>query len=207
MSDIKNEQEEFWAGDFGDQYIDRNKSDKLLAANLKMFARIFSNTQAMNSIAEYGCNVGMNLKAIRKLLPTCKLRGVEINQSAVDILKKNQPYVDVSQKSILDKDSHKVDLTFTKGVLIHIHPENLDKIYNNLYCNSDQYILVAEYYNPNPVTLSYRGFENKLFKRDFAGDLLDRYSDLKLVDYGFFYHRDKFFPQDDISWFLLSKTK
>lgn len=207
MNDIKNEQEEFWAGEFGDEYIDRNKSEKLLAANLKMFAQIFSNIQEINSIAEYGCNIGMNFTAIRQLLPNCKLRGIEINESAVKSLQNNQPDVDVSQKSILDSDNHKVDLTFTKGVLIHIHPENLHKIYHNLYSNSKQYILVAEYYNPNPVAISYRGFENKLFKRDFAGDLLDRYSDLALVDYGFFYHRDKIFPQDDISWFLLSKTK
>ena len=26
MNDIKNEQEEFWAGEFGDEYIDRNKA-------------------------------------------------------------------------------------------------------------------------------------------------------------------------------------
>jgi spore coat polysaccharide biosynthesis protein SpsF len=27
-----------------------------------------------------------------------------------------------------------------------------------------------------------------------------------LVDYGFAYHRDPAFPQDDITWFLLEKT-
>ena len=69
MNDIKNEQEEFWAGEFGDEYIDRNKNDKLLAANLKMFAKIFSNIQEINSISEYGCNIGMNFTAIRQLLP------------------------------------------------------------------------------------------------------------------------------------------
>ena len=30
---FKTEQEEFWAGDFGIEYIDRNKGDKLLASN------------------------------------------------------------------------------------------------------------------------------------------------------------------------------
>jgi spore coat polysaccharide biosynthesis protein SpsF len=43
-----------------------------------------------------------------------------------------------------------------------------------------------------------------LFKRDFAGEMLDKYADLKLCDYGFVYHREKF-SQDDISWFLLEK--
>ena len=64
---------------------------------------------------------------------------------------------------------------------------------------------VAEYYNPSPVELPYRGHEGKLFKRDFAGELMDRHSTLTLVDYGFAYHRDNCFPQDDLTWFLLEK--
>ena len=28
---------------------------------------------------------------------------------------------------------------------------------------------------------------------------------LKLIDYGFIYHRDNSFPKDDITWFLLEK--
>jgi hypothetical protein len=35
---------------------------------------------------------------------------------------------------------------------------------------------------------------------------LDRYPDLDLVDYGFVYHRDPLFPQDDMTWFLLQRT-
>jgi spore coat polysaccharide biosynthesis protein SpsF len=46
-----------------------------------------------------------------------------------------------------------------------------------------------------------------LFKRDFAGELLDRFSDLRLIDYGFVYRRDTHFPLDDISWFLFEKTQ
>ncbi|HND74014.1 MAG TPA: hypothetical protein PKW10_06205, partial [Saprospiraceae bacterium] len=68
------------------------------------------------------------------------------------------------------------------------------------------YILIAEYYNPSPVTLNYRGHSNRLFKRDFAGDMLDQYPDLRLIDYGFCYRRDNLFPQDDITWFMLEKS-
>ena len=147
----------------------------------------------------------MNFHAIKRLLPGCKLRGIEINKEAVNILNKEQPWVDVITRSILEKDNCKVDFTFTKGVLIHVHPDNLELVYRNLYDNAIRYILIAEYYNPSPISLSYRGVENKLFKRDFAGDLLDLYSDLHLLDYGFCYHRDNLFPQDDINWFLLAK--
>jgi hypothetical protein len=50
----------------------------------------------------------------------------------------------------------------------------------------------------------YRGNQERLFKRDFAGELMDRHG-LKLVNYGFAYHRDNYHPQDDITWFLLEK--
>jgi spore coat polysaccharide biosynthesis protein SpsF len=56
------------------------------------------------------------------------------------------------------------------------------------------------------VSISYRGHSDRLFKRDFAGEMLDKYADLSLVDYGFCYKRDKAFPQDDITWFLLQKN-
>jgi pseudaminic acid biosynthesis-associated methylase len=100
---------------------------------------------------------------------------------------------------------HLYDVTFTKGVLIHINPDDLNKVYENLYNLSKRYIMVCEYYNPQPVTVSYRGNENKLFKRDFAGELIDRYG-LRLLDYGFVYHRDNYFPLDDGTWFLMEKT-
>ena len=67
--------------------------------------------------------------------------------------------------------------------------------------------MVAEYYNRSPVAIPYRGHEDRLFKRDFAGEMLDRFSDLTLIDYGFAYHRDPAFPQDDISWFLMEKGR
>jgi spore coat polysaccharide biosynthesis protein SpsF len=55
------------------------------------------------------------------------------------------------------------------------------------------------------VEVLYRGHTSKLFKRDFAGEMLDTYPDLSMVDYGFVYSRDNNFPQDDVTWFLLEK--
>lgn len=97
------------------------------------------------------------------------------------------------------------DLTFTSGVLIHINPNKLQDVYQLLYQCSKKYILVNEYYNPSPAEVSYRGHSQRLFNRDFAGELLDKYLDLELVDYGFQYHRDYNFPSDDCTWFLLKK--
>jgi hypothetical protein len=64
--------------------------------------------------------------------------------------------------------------------------------------------MVCEYYNPVPVAVPYRGNTDRLFKRDFAGEMIDRYG-LRLIDYGFVYRRDGYFPQDDVTWFLMEK--
>ena len=98
-----------------------------------------------------------------------------------------------------------MDLVLIKGVLIHIHPNELQNVYKLLYKASRKYICIAEYYNPSPVEVKYRGHEGKLFKRDFAGEIMEQFSDLELIDYGFVYHRDSNFPQDDTTWFLLEK--
>jgi spore coat polysaccharide biosynthesis protein SpsF len=74
-----------------------------------------------------------------------------------------------------------------------------------MYNLSNKYILIAEYYSRDVREINYRGNENKLFKRDFCGEIMDKYKDLKLIDYGFVYYRDNNYPLDDISWFLLKK--
>ena len=92
-----------------------------------------------------------------------------------------------------------------KGVLIHIRPDCLPKAYDVLHQATGLAIPAGEYYNPTPVSIAYRGHAHCLFKRDFCGELLDRHRDLQLIDYGFAYHRDPNFPQDDTNWFLLEK--
>ncbi len=206
------EQEKFWAGKFGTEYIDRNKSQKAIASNISLFSRALRMAGQINSCIEFGANIGLNLAALRILYPFQDQYAVEINKRAAGELRENIPENKVFEMSILDFDPINtvkwggVDLVLSKGVLIHINPDLLQEAYNKLYACAKQYILIAEYYNPKPVSISYRGHDNKLFKRDFAGELMDKFTDLTLSDYGFVYHRDLAFPQDDINWFLLEKT-
>lgn len=203
---FKTEQEKFWAGDFGNEYTIRNDSDNVVAANVSLFTKAFQNRPAPQSIIEFGANRGMNIHALKALFPNAEFTALEINSNAVEELKKIDK-VNAVNTSIFDYDvKDKYDLSLIKGVLIHINPDELPGVYKKLYESSQRYILVAEYYNPSPVTVSYRGHSDRLFKRDFAGEMLDMYKDLRLVDYGFCYHRDRAFPLDDITWFLLEKT-
>ena len=200
------EQEAFWEGDFGDQYTDRNQGSSWVAANTALFSKVLARTQPVKGVLELGPNIGLNLMALRQLLPAAKLSGVEINKKAASELHSNLPGVDLHTKSILDFQPETTwDLVFTKGVLIHINPDKLPIVYELMYRASSRYLLVCEYYNPKPAEVTYRGHAGKLFKRDFAGEMLDKFSDLSLIDYGFVYHRDANFPQDDMTWFLMGK--
>lgn len=203
---FKTEQEEFWANEFGSEYIKRNQGANSLAANLNFFASALRATSGCSSCIEFGANIGMNLRAIRLLFPEMEQHAIEINQDAVSELRQFLPASNIFHQSLLDfKPEQQWDLVVIKGVLIHINPDELENVYQLLVDSAARYLLVAEYYNPSPVALPYRGHERKLFKRDFAGEILDKYSDFRLTDYGFVYRRDSNFPQDDITWFLLER--
>lgn len=207
MSEYKTDQENFWAGQFGDEYIDRNKSDQLLASNLDYFSKSLKLASNIETVIEFGANIGMNLKALSLLRPGISLSGVEINKDAAKILEELIGEENTYLESILTfVPKKKSDLVLLKGVLIHINPDELDALYQIMYDASNKYILIGEYYNPAPVTISYRGHENRLFKRDFAGDILKKFNDVKLIDYGFAYKNDPSYPQDDITWFLMEKV-
>ena len=199
------EQEIFWAGDFGDEYISRNCSSGLLHSKIAMWSQMLRSANRVSSIKELGCNIGLNLKALNHLRPEYQLSGVEINHTAATEAQR-LGIASIKCGTITEPLSDpKADLTFTAGVLIHINPERLPIVYDNLVTLSSRYILVAEYYNPTPTEVNYRGHTERLFKRDFAGELIDSFN-LNLVDYGFWYRRDNIASEfGDMTWFLLEK--
>ena len=75
---------------------------------------------------------------------------------------------------------------------------------DELYRVSRKYIVLAEYFSVEPEERVYRGQSGLLFKRDFGGFFLDRFPDLTLVDYGFFWRRAT--GLDDLTWWALRKA-
>lgn len=205
-------QEDTWRGEFGDQYTDRNMGRT--PANRHFFRMVTSGPGIdttrhyagvrFDSALELGCGAGENLVALRQLYPGADLAGVEINHHAAAIAKERAA-CPIYEQSILDfTPTRQWHLAFTKGVLIHIPPTELERAYDVLVRASYRWVLVAEYYSPEPVEVRYRGQAGMLWKRDFAGELLERYQELSLFRYGFVYHRDPY-PQDDLTFFLLEK--
>nr|VFJ52761.1 MAG: spore coat polysaccharide biosynthesis protein SpsF [Candidatus Kentron sp. FM]VFJ57290.1 MAG: spore coat polysaccharide biosynthesis protein SpsF [Candidatus Kentron sp. FM]VFK08926.1 MAG: spore coat polysaccharide biosynthesis protein SpsF [Candidatus Kentron sp. FM] len=159
---------------------------------------------------EFGANIGLNLRALKLLYPEQNQYAVEINSDAAGELRKHLRPENVFETSILEFEPLKAsqggcELVLIKGVLIHMDPEVLEQVYARLYEATRRYLMVCEYYNPTPVSVDYRGHKNRLFKRDFCGEILDLYPSLQLIDYGFMYHRDPGFPQDDVTWFLMER--
>jgi len=205
MNMFSTEEEAFWAGEFGEDYLRRNPVDFEEPARIHLFSKILARTRGVRSALEIGANIGNNLRVLRRLMPDAELGAVEINRTAAGILEE-WGEAEVFNCSAFDFVPGRIyDLVLFSGVLIHINPGRLHEIYDVAHRACNRYICLAEYYNPTPMEVPYRGHSGRLYKRDFAGEMLERFPDLSLVDYGFVYHRDPNFPLDDITWFLLEK--
>jgi len=186
-----------WAGEFGNAYTERNKSNHF---RKYMWHKIlWSLPELPGSVLEVGANIGLNLDAIGGILPSCDLLGLEPNISA----RKQLAYKTVGDTAQeIHLGSRSVDMVFTCGVLIHIHPEELEKVCGEIYRVSDRYIVCIEYFSAKPEEIPYRGCTGLLWKRDFGGFWLDHFS-LRTVDYGFFWKRET--GLDNLTWWVFEK--
>lgn len=87
-SEFQTEQEKFWSQEFGDEYTHRNQGKNSIAGNIALFAKVFARTQKVNSLIEFGANRGLNIEAIKLLLPEVQISAIEINNVAVENLQK-----------------------------------------------------------------------------------------------------------------------
>ncbi len=201
-------QEQAWAGEHGNAYNRRAPGNE--EANYQLFRHINDHNiprdNPPKTILELGAGTGANLRAMARVWPRAHLGAVELNRQACEAIRTTTPAAMVVNASVLEVDlaPDVYDLVLTKGLLIHIHPDKLEPLYERIHSLSARWILLAEYYNPVLVNVPYRGRDDLLWKGDYAGAMLGRFPDLELVDYGFVYRRDRF-PQDDITWFLLEK--
>jgi pseudaminic acid biosynthesis-associated methylase len=147
-----------------------------------VFKKIFSNIDKNAKILELGCNVGLKLSILQKLGFT-NLTGVEINEKAFKIAKKNYPNIKFHNSSIEEFNSNgeQFDLVYTSGVLIHINPKALPEIIKKIISLSKEYIFDSEYYSDKLVEVNYRGHEETLWKQNFPQLFLNQDSKLKII--------------------------
>lgn len=201
-----NEQQNFWSNQYSDEYRRKNANFNV-EKGIKGWATMLNKATEIQTILECGCNIGRNINFLNHLLPNAKKSIIELSSEAYQFVKE-QYNIDRSFRGPIveaDFEAETFDLTFTSGVLIHIHPDDLLDNMNRLYHLSSRYILIAEYFNRTPVMIEYQGEKNKLFKSDFGKIFIHNF-EVTLVDYGFLWgeqYDDAGF--DDVTWWLFEK--
>jgi pseudaminic acid biosynthesis-associated methylase len=204
----QNDQQKFWVGDFGDEYVERSKDLNTINEIYKkqtgmtfseMYESFFENLDRNIKIIELACNVGLKLKILKEL-GFKNLYGVEINKKAYEIAKKENPDITFYNSSIEDFDSNgeKFDVVCVSGILIHIDPKNLPGIINKITSLSKKYIFGSENYSENPTEIVYRGHVDKLWKQNFANLFRELNPNLKTVKEQIIPYKNE--PLEDITY-------
>ena len=189
---MKTEQENFWSGDFGKNYTDRNsrQNDEFNiiyqawygVARTKMNQDFLGSLPKDIRILEVGCNTGMQLACLKSMGFT-SLYGIELQGYAVQKAKEYTEGINIIQGSAFDipfKDGF-FDLVFTSGVLIHIAPDNLSKVFAEMHRCSNKYVWGFEYYAEQTTSINYRGNEGFLWKANYGKLMRDQFENLSLV--------------------------
>lgn len=197
-----------WSSQFGYDYMERNDlADWKIELGVEAFRRMIGGRE-LGSILEVGSNIGLNLVYIDTLFQgKVDLHAVEPNKKAFERLQGNKINLAASWNCDgfnIPLPDASVDLVFTNGVLIHVAPEDLGRIIDEIVRVSRKYVLCSEYFSHEPEEKPYHGQSGLLFKRDFGSFYLDRHPSLKIIDYGFLWQRE-FEVFDDLNWWLFEK--
>jgi len=147
-----NLQESTWCGQFGRDYTDRctfgpEELDELYTNRfgiscMELNNRFLAGLGLENKRAlEVGCNVGNQLRVLQKMGFT-KLYGIELQEYAVEKSKSLTKGINIIQGMADDipfKDGY-FNMVFTNGVLIHISPDNINRVLDEIYRCTEEYI-------------------------------------------------------------------
>lgn len=207
-------QEAVWSSKHGFRYVVHHLSEDWKTTRVPLWAKILDQMPGIQSAAEFGCNIGANLKALHQLNGSLDLAGVEINRFAVDILQR-EGICEVQQDSAATVDfGRKFDLVFSRGVLIHIQPEDLAAVYSNLERHAGKYLVIWENFSETPC--HHDGYSERVtggrvgegyqFWRDFAGDFQKQFQSWSVVSSGVGLEIGAKPKHGDLAWTVLQRT-
>lgn len=184
-------QEQFWKGDFGKEYTDRNKWsndeewDKIYLdtwglTKLEINNKVLRDVPRDIKILEVGCNYGAQLRGLQRMGFT-NLYGVELQSYAVEESKKVYSGLNIITGSGFDLPFKNgfFDLVCTNGVLIHISPNDHSAFMKEIYRCSNKYIMGWEYYNVEIKELNYRDNQGYMWKADYSKIYQNNFPGLK----------------------------
>jgi pseudaminic acid biosynthesis-associated methylase len=190
---MNTEQMAVWKGEFGADYTERNKFPDVESFNGYFRERFGHGRDDMNDMfvsaldrqsrfLEIGANVGNQLAALQRM-GFSRLYGLEIQRVAIEASKSRWQGLDIVEGSGLDipyKDNF-ADVVFTSDVLIHISPDDLGTVMDEIYRCSRSYIWGFEYFAPELTEINYRKNQNLLWKANYCQLFCDRFDDLEVV--------------------------
>jgi pseudaminic acid biosynthesis-associated methylase len=195
--------EELWAGDFGDDYVERN-----LGAydHREPFWASMMTELRPNRVLEVGANVGGNLQWIAQHVEPGSVCGVDVNRKALELLHQRVPGVSsmwTPARELPFRDGW-FDLVFTMGVLIHQPTSTLPLVMAEMVRCSRRWVLCGEYFGEETTEVPYRGHEGALFRRDYGRQFRELFPSLRLVREGTLTKDEGW---DDVTWWLLEKAE
>ncbi len=176
---------ETWTGSFGRQYTERCTYEDEDAFNALYVRRYGISRDAINAewvgqlprdakILEVGCNIGNQLHALQRL-GFSNLYGIDVQRFAVEKSKELHRGLDIICGSAFDIPfkSDYFDLVFTNNVLIHISPNTISGVIDEMIRVTRSYVWGFEYYAPQFTEINYRGNTDLLWKADYARLFVD----------------------------------
>ena len=157
MSDFETEQERFWAGAFGDDYVNRSQG---ASSDRFTYRDVVARPSELRAD-----RIGNRVWRERWSQPEGASKpstGCGTNRSRDQRQGRSDPSrrgtIQVLEGSLLNTaPSAAADLALTCGVLIHVDPARLGTAYDQLAHGSRRYVAIAEYYNPVPTEVIYHG--------------------------------------------------
>ncbi|HVV36703.1 MAG TPA: pseudaminic acid biosynthesis-associated methylase [Acidimicrobiales bacterium] len=194
--------EALWSGDFGQQYVARNKD----AGHDRgaFWSSLLARTQA-RTVLEVGCNVGANLVHVSEHVPPVDVWGVDVNLDALGIIRSRLPQVNSGYavaRNLPFRDGW-FDLTFTVAVLIHVPEDAFALAVGELVRCARRHVLVVEYFAAETTEVNYRDQTGAFFKRDYGRLIGGLFPELTLEDSGELTKAEGF--DDGLGWWLFAK--
>ena len=184
---MQTEQIKTWTGSFGRDYTERNRFADDADFNRLYVERYGRSRDEINQdwlaavprdarILEVGANIGNQLRALSRI-GFRHLYGIEIQRYCVEEAKRLVPEADVVEASAFDipfKDGW-FDLVFTNNVLIHIAPDDIAGVLDEMHRVTGRWIWGFEYFAPQFTQIPYRGKDDLLWKADYAALFRERF--------------------------------
>lgn len=132
--------------DFWDNYARENESR--YNEEFAKFIKDLAISLRCNSVLEIGCGTGIDLRLFPE---NFSVSGVDLNDLALDMAKKQNSFINFKKGSITDLpfDDSSVDFIFTHKFLNCLNDEDLKKGVDEMYRVGAKYIANCEMYDPN----------------------------------------------------------